>query len=129
MKIVDAYEVFPGVGFGFTEDLRIDQIEHHLADITCTVDAPLIEHRHRHRAKALKGQPAKTIQQLSTIHVSLRFRMLAGRAQCCNGEVEGFTQKIVATRCVAAVILHDFFHGIFKAEILHVFVSSLRPNH
>ena len=81
------------------------------------MDAPVIEHRHHHRAEFLKCVLPDAIEQFRPGHVThadaLNFLLLFRR------EVERIAQKHIHVPVIAGVGIHDRIESFGESNFLH----------
>lgn len=117
LEIEDLGEVLAAVGILFAEDLFLDQVENHVADVLALSHAPFTHESGGHGAELLEREIPIPRQQLGTAHMTRLAAIVLGNA--LESEVQRVLQKEVGMRIKALVAFQNGNDGLFELHGLH----------
>src|ERR1043166_3524417 len=116
-EIVNVFEVFNRIFFGFSKNARADQVEHHVADIFRAMNSPVLKDGDNHGTEFFERVLPHSIEQFRASDMpnrrALHLLLLLG------GKIERVAQKNVAVPVITRITGDDRVESFGKSNLLH----------
>jgi parallel beta-helix repeat protein len=117
LEVEDLRKVLPAVGLLFSENLLLDEVEHHVPHVLAFPQTPLIHQRRGHRAVLLEGMIPEALEKLRSGDVAALAAIPV--ADALQREIQRVFQEKIGTGIETAVPLQDGGDGLFELNGLH----------